>query len=52
MILKECKTRECQNKIATATVERKRKRGSLCSWREEIEEGLRMAGIKKDAGNG
>jgi len=41
MIFKERKTKECQNKIATATKERKGKRGRPChSWRDEFEEGL------------
>jgi hypothetical protein len=45
MILKECKTGECQNKIAIATMERKRKTCRPCkSWRDEVEEGLRIAG--------
>jgi hypothetical protein len=53
VIFKECKTKECQNKIAMATMERKRKRGKPCqSWRDEVEEGLLMTGIRKEEGDG
>jgi hypothetical protein len=53
VIFKECRTKECQNKIATATEVRKRKRERPCkSWRDKVEEGLLMTGIRKEGGGG
>jgi hypothetical protein len=42
-MLKECKTKECQNKLLTATMEETRKRGRPRKrWREDVEEYLNI----------
>ena len=46
VMLKKCKTKECQ-KIASATTEGRRKRRRQCKrWRDGVEEGLHIIGIK------